>query len=277
MQESKISKELYSRIFELTLALYRVTDFFPAGETLKKQLREKANDIFGGVVEYGYSMDTEREALSLLSKIQAMHGYLEIARSMRMVKPINITVLEREYNFLADFFAKELETFKNTSREREEALKQVIQTVEGHLPAEAPKVRSDKASDISDDIEPLATWDEFTAKKQSEENLRGSSLTDSEAKFSNRAVVYMSDIKEAMSDRKEEGISIISRDINERQQRILQYIKQVPQAKISDFYSIFQDISSKTIQRDLQDLVSKDILKKEGEKRWTTYSLNNVR
>jgi len=50
----------------------------------------------------------------------------------------------------------------------------------------------------------------------------------------------------------------------------------VNQAKISDFHSFFGDISSKTIQRDLQDLVSKSVLKKEGEKRWTVYSINGV-
>jgi predicted HTH transcriptional regulator len=61
--------------------------------------------------------------------------------------------------------------------------------------------------------------------------------------------------------------------VNERQQKILEYVKQTSQAKISDFFTFFTDISSKTIQRDLQGLVAKNILKKEGEKRWTIYSL----
>lgn len=221
MQESKISKELHRRVFELTLALYRVTDFFPQGEALRKQLREKANEIFGGVAEYGHSIDAAREALAILAKVESIRGYLEICRSMRFVRPINITVLEREYDFIANFLTKEL---------------------------------NDTANDMAKDgmIEPLATWDEF-------------------------AVREMSDIKDKMSDRKDEGLSQISQDITERQKKILEYIQQSSQAKISDFYSHFQNISSKTIQRDLQDLVSKDILKKEGEKRWTTYSLNGVR
>lgn len=64
--------------------------------------------------------------------------------------------------------------------------------------------------------------------------------------------------------------------LTDRQNMILSHIKQINQAKISDFYSMFGNISSKTIQRDLQNLVSRNLLKKEGEKRWTTYSLIDV-
>ena len=106
----------------MTLAIYRVTDFFPQGEALRKHLREKANEIFGGISEYGFLTDNEREAISILAKIQAIKGYLGIARSMRFVRPINITVLEREYDFLADFFGRELETQRKHyyKEEREE-------------------------------------------------------------------------------------------------------------------------------------------------------------
>lgn len=59
---------------------------------------------------------------------------------------------------------------------------------------------------------------------------------------------------------------------NERQRTILERLAQTPRVKVSDFYEIFQGISPKTIQRDLQDLVSRNVIKKEGEKRWTVYT-----
>lgn len=65
--------------------------------------------------------------------------------------------------------------------------------------------------------------------------------------------------------------------VSERQKVILVHINQVEQAKISDFSSLFGGISVKTIQRELQDLVAKNILRKEGEKRWTVYVRNDVR
>ena len=59
--------------------------------------------------------------------------------------------------------------------------------------------------------------------------------------------------------------------VNDRQKVILERLAQSGQVKISDFYKTFTGISSKTIQRDLQDLVTRNFIKKEGDKRWTVY------
>jgi DeoR/GlpR family transcriptional regulator of sugar metabolism len=61
--------------------------------------------------------------------------------------------------------------------------------------------------------------------------------------------------------------------MSERQRKIVEYVQKIPQAKISDFHAFFSGVSLKTIQRDLHDLVERNILKKDGEKRWTMYSL----
>ena len=60
--------------------------------------------------------------------------------------------------------------------------------------------------------------------------------------------------------------------LNNRQKAIIEHLKSAGEARISDFFKKFQGISSRTIQRDLQDLVARDLLKREGEKRWTTYT-----
>lgn len=67
-----------------------------------------------------------------------------------------------------------------------------------------------------------------------------------------------------------------SHEPNGRQKMILEHLAQARQAKVSDFFSVLAGVSAKTIQRDLSELVNKNFLKREGEKRWTVYSLNNV-
>lgn len=59
--------------------------------------------------------------------------------------------------------------------------------------------------------------------------------------------------------------------LNERQRTILDRLAKTDTVKVSDFYEIFRGISPKTIQRDLQDLVSRNVIRKTGEKRWTVY------
>ncbi|MBI3442716.1 MAG: DeoR family transcriptional regulator [Candidatus Sungbacteria bacterium] len=194
----KTSQELHRKTFELTLALYRVTDFFPQGEALKRQLREKANEIFGCVTEYGYTDRHEQETLTLLGRVETIKGYLRVSRSMRFVRPINLTILEREYEFLEHFFRQEL-TGNHVSYDEQE------QDVSG-----------------------------------------------------NKTKLRIAGEDARMTD---------------RQKKILTFVEKVSQAKISDFYALLTGVSAKTIQRDLHDLVQKNILKKDGRKRWTSYSL----
>ncbi len=209
----KNSQELHRKTFELTLALYRVTDFFPQGEILKRQLRERANEVFGGVTEYGYADSREQGILALLAHVETIKGYLHIARSMRFVRPINLTILEREYEFLENLLKGELQCTKRDSRADQD--KEEFGSSEDDLSRDRDRI------------------DERSHNKHS------------------RADAHMTD----------------------RQKKILVYVKKAPRAKISDFYTLLTGVSAKTIQRDLRDLVQKDILRKNGEKRWTNYSL----
>ena len=44
---------------------------------------------------------------------------------------------------------------------------------------------------------------------------------------------------------------------------------------IGELISIFNNVSSKTVQRDLKDLVNSGLLIEQGEKRWRKYFLRN--
>lgn len=58
-----------------------------------------------------------------------------------------------------------------------------------------------------------------------------------------------------------------------RQQRILDIVKDMKKVSVTDVSAKIPNVSDKTIQRELIALVESGILKKEGERRWSTYSL----
>lgn len=58
-----------------------------------------------------------------------------------------------------------------------------------------------------------------------------------------------------------------------RQLRILTLLRARANLSIKDFASVIPDCSEKTIQRELLALVEKGVIKKDGERRWSTYSL----
>lgn len=59
----------------------------------------------------------------------------------------------------------------------------------------------------------------------------------------------------------------------DRQQKILTIIKDMKKVSVTDISKKITNVSDKTIQRELIDLVEQGVVKKEGERRWSTYSL----
>ena len=63
------------------------------------------------------------------------------------------------------------------------------------------------------------------------------------------------------------------KDKNKRYEVIINLLKKTKEISVKDVSSIVSDCSEKTIQRELLSLVDKGVLKKEGERRWSKYSL----
>ncbi len=79
-------------------------------------------------------------------------------------------------------------------------------------------------------------------------------------------------IKDSLKDITKAGISK-----NERKELILKILKTRGKESLSvkDFSEIIKDCSEKTIQRELQDLVLGSVLNKQGERRWSRYSIKH--
>lgn len=61
--------------------------------------------------------------------------------------------------------------------------------------------------------------------------------------------------------------------IKDRRQSILSVIKDKKRVSIKDISTIIRGVSEKTIQRELIALIASGSIRKEGERRWSTYSL----
>lgn len=315
-----LPQEIQRTIFEITLALYRVTDILAQGEALRTQLRQKATDILSLAVEYDL-LDTkgrEKQIALMMARTRAIKKYLELADKTQLIKSINAAVLSREYTLLENFFAREKERLagikldvfsKEFERWRSRSIpnyvytekKEMIEKVD--MSGAGPKQHSEEGI-IKEKFDPVV---HETGK---EELVSFSLPSDSpnSPKLAQRADSYLIDFQSndkqgdgnenkegstKKADKKEAKVSSVNsrsrssqqtdpiaklaKKVSERQKAIIKFIKEKQEARISDFHNdnTFAKISSKTIQRDLQDLVSKNILKKQGNKRWTIYTLKN--
>lgn len=77
----------------------------------------------------------------------------------------------------------------------------------------------------------------------------------------------------AQEDRYVKGHDSLQQKKTSRQETILTVLRSQSNLTIKDFSKVIKDCSEKTIQRELLDLVGRGLVKKEGERRWSRYSL----
>lgn len=65
--------------------------------------------------------------------------------------------------------------------------------------------------------------------------------------------------------------------IKDRQEAILSILKERGSVRIKDISTLIRGVSEKTIQRELALLIQKGAIRKEGERRWSTYFLTEKR
>lgn len=68
---------------------------------------------------------------------------------------------------------------------------------------------------------------------------------------------------------------VVSSAIKDRREAVLSVIKDKKRASIKDISTLIRGVSEKTIQRELLALISLGIVSKQGERRWSTYSLSS--
>jgi DNA-binding transcriptional ArsR family regulator len=61
--------------------------------------------------------------------------------------------------------------------------------------------------------------------------------------------------------------------IKDRREALLDILKNKQKASIKDISTLIRDVSEKTIQRELSALIDEGVVLKQGERRWSTYSV----
>jgi len=146
---------------------------------------------------------------------------------------------------------------------------------EGKLPPEVPveklktehlsKPRNTLLADVFYKAGFIESWGRGTIKIMEKCQEQGLPEPDFEEEHGVMKVVFYKD-KFTEDNLKKLGIS-------ERQIKAVMYIKEKKSINLSSFKTIISEVSEKTLYRDLQELVSKGILKELGEKKGRKYEL----
>jgi hypothetical protein len=246
---------IYQKIKKLASAIFVITNYFDDNEPIKWSIRDLSARLLrqsislsknSSQVNFVAQTDAEESVLELIS-------LLEVASFAGLVSSMNFSILQREIGDLLEKIGAVIENNKQSGFSENSNFFKIDEPTDN--PNIIGKERNFFNNNLSHDLLKdnnnvlykghLSEGDNRLGHQDSDTNLK--------AKLHNFSPVVVKK--------------------NKRQSSIINLLKRKKEVMIKDVSSIISDCSEKTIQRELLALVEGGILKKEGERRWTRYSL----
>lgn len=249
---------IYSKTEKIVTAIYMITNFFTTEEPLKWQLRTQTLKLLNSTMSLSRSTMsgrnlTLREVTSHLFETKSLFN---IAYNSGFISQMNFDILNAELNNLVNFLTEydqghlsiESELYNKTFFETHSD-EYSGKNFQGHVKDSI----KDNLKDINKNTQSQFTLGHY--KKINSENVI--------LKKDNK--IYNSSYGRNIND---------SKIHDDRRKQILELIKDKKEVTVKDISIVIQSVSDKTLQRELISMVKEGIIKKEGERRWSKYSLN---
>jgi len=240
----------------LVSALYLLTDMFPDQEPLKWSLRKYSLNIIPPMLALKSNFKTEKVILNAPNPhLLKLHSFLETAYMSGLVSNMNFSLLQNEIFKLIRMENEYLtvDNKKDNSLDENYFRDDYKGHVRGEIKLEdGPYEGSVSFKNIQDSHKKLS-------KRQDDV---GDSIEKNVIRDSVNKPIYLENSTEKKKKK------------NERQVKIIDLIKNKVLVSIKDISDNIKGCGEKTIQRELMAMVKSGVLKKEGERRWSKYSLN---
>lgn len=230
---------------KLVTALYMVTDYMDTDEVLKTKLRSLGVNLLSDMHNLSTVsfLDQHSVISKLLSQISELLSFVSIASTMGFVSEMNSSILNREFQSLASL----LEDHKSNDEHFTFTLDDKMFEVEDKEESPVFKTTSSTTNFPNGHFAKKVSQNISTK----ESHLPAQNYKRLQAKITSPLE------KEA------------------RSQKIISLINDTDKAQvgisIKDISQAFTDCGEKTIQRELNALVAKGLIKKIGAKRWSRY------
>jgi len=226
---------------KLTVALYMVTSFLSDNEPLKWRLREKSIVLLSGITTARDKSVSEMENVfaSHSFLVEEIISFLEVGAASKLISEMNFSILKAEYMALRTLVLDP----------------SMLILSENHLTVTKDDIES---AERKAPQSPMSIKDIY--KRQP---LKSSSQKIGAVSTSNASRTQITKPR-------------YFKERDSRRQLIINFIRHNGEVSIKDILresTISSGVSSKTIQRELIDMVSGGILNKTGERRWSKYSL----
>ena len=223
---------------KIVSAIYLITNYVSEGEPLRVRLREKSLDLMSDSLSLkAQSQKINPEAIeNTISSIFEIVALVEVGYASGYISEMNFSILKNECTNLAN----------------------TLERKGGEISGSGAYISSDFLS-----VPDLYLLPSLQGNKEDglNEGNRQKQL-EKRVKSSKNTKIEVSGVK--LSPKKAK--------LNDRRDQIFKLLGIKNKITVKDVSEIINDCSEKTLQRELMSLVDEGVLKKEGEKRWSSYS-----
>lgn len=250
---------------KLASAIYLITSFFGDQEPLKWRLRNIASELVSLSLYLKDNFAREREHAGLELRTVAIEAItlFSVARNSGLVSDVNYEIVTKELHKYLNSLGLPVGTTEEEGRVVISPSFFNIDSQSQRLPAGEPEnSQKDKISN------PPNSPDSPYLPKHSNPPKKSHIL-----KAGYLPEVNSSRTEKADKPRNLKAFGAVSVKKSSRQNVIINLLKRKKEIMIKDVSPLIKGCSEKTIQRELLAMVKSGVLKKEGEKRWSKYSL----
>ena len=230
---------VFKKVEKITAALYLVSGLLKDDEPIKWELRDRGMDLLTSSFTASSTLPGDKNIViqSLFTAALETISLLNVAKISNLVTEMNHRLLVREIDNILGLLRDKLTANAENS---------------GYV--------------LSDNF--FKTPNLFTSdfKSPTTQSTNQSSQSGQNQKRTDGAML-------AINKPINKGHGYVQEKKSERQELILTALKGQSNLTIKDFSRIIKDCSEKTIQRELLAMVDSGLIKKEGERRWSRYSL----
>ncbi len=248
----------HQKIEKLISAVYLITNSFQESEPVKWSLRALGAELLRLNIDLKESSNSDIALIEnrIRERVLEMVSLLEVTFFAGLISEMNLLVIKREFHNLLNY----INLMLREKKEGSSIIGSQFFDIE-ELPQSAPFVGDlkpahlQKMSNIDDSAYVTTNLSQNVVKDKNQIERRTEPAPS--RNFGNKL--------------KEYGPVAVKR--SKRQSAIINLLKRKKEIMVRDVAEVVHDCSEKTLQRELLTLVSQGILKKEGDRRWSRYSL----
>jgi len=229
---------------KLVTALYLVSDCMDTDDALKAKLRLLGVELLSDTYKLGVisSLEKRTHTSVCLTKIDEILSFVEIAHTIGFISEMNKEILKKEFFSLSSDLRVHLNKDKHFTFALDEKMFNL------------PEI-------VNPESEDMISSNFMGSSSHINRQFGGVSLNREKSPL--QGFVPVKKVSSPVTN---------LADRQDRSNKIMSLIKDKKEVSIKDISLAFTDCSEKTIQRELNTLVSKGQIKKTGSKRWSRYS-----